>query len=107
MRKTFVLAAILIAVTAICWLIAAASPQEEVKSRAYVGHENDRDVRNFAGTIPEKAAGTRLDDCQTCHRSGVPGPIRRANSARAVTAICFSIGTPGTRPGSRRALRTR
>ena len=72
MRKIFVLFMILTAMTAICWLIAAASPQEEVKSRAYAGHQNDRDVQNFARQYP-KAIGTRLDDCQTCHRSGVAG----------------------------------
>jgi hypothetical protein len=46
--------------------------QEKVQSRAYVGHENDRDIQNFIRQYP-KAAGTRLDDCQTCHRSGVAG----------------------------------
>jgi hypothetical protein len=46
--------------------------QEAVKSRAYVGHESDRDVRNFVQAYPQ-AAGTRLDDCQLCHRAGVAG----------------------------------
>ena len=41
-------------------------------SRAYVGHENDADMRGFIRQYPG-AAGTRLDDCQTCHRGGVPG----------------------------------
>ena len=41
-------------------------------SRAYRGHENDADVKAFVGAFPQ-AAGTRLDDCQTCHRAGVPG----------------------------------
>ena len=48
----------------------AGSRQEAVWSRAYVGHENDQDVRNFVQAYP-KAAGTRLDDCLICHRSGV------------------------------------
>ena len=56
-------------------ILAAAAPaapsQANVASRAYVGHESDRDVRNFVQAYP-KAAGTRLDDCQTCHRAGVP-----------------------------------
>ena len=54
------------------WIILAGSAQEKVKSRAYVGHENDRDVQNLVRQYP-KAVGTRLDDCQTCHRSGVTG----------------------------------
>jgi hypothetical protein len=41
-------------------------------SRAYVGHENDMDIKNFIQKYP-KAAGTRLDDCQTCHRGGAAG----------------------------------
>jgi len=53
-------------------IILAGSAQEKIKSRAYVGHENDRDVQNFVQQYP-KAVGTRLDDCQTCHRSGVAG----------------------------------
>jgi hypothetical protein len=54
------------------WVLFAGVPQASVQSRAYVGHENDRDIQNFIGQYP-KAAGTRLDDCQTCHRSGIPG----------------------------------
>jgi hypothetical protein len=54
------------------WIILAGTAQEKIKSRAYVGHENDRDVQNFVQQYP-KAVGTRLDDCQTCHRSGVSG----------------------------------
>ena len=54
------------------WIILAGSAQEKVKSRAYVGHENDQDVQNLVQQYP-KAVGTRLDDCQTCHRSGVTG----------------------------------
>jgi len=46
--------------------------QDPVKSRAYVGHENDADMQGFIRQYP-KAAGTRLDDCQTCHRGGTKG----------------------------------
>jgi len=53
-------------------IILAGIPQEKVSSRAYVGHENDRDINNFIRQYP-KAAGTRLDDCQTCHRGGIKG----------------------------------
>jgi hypothetical protein len=57
---------------AFAMIILAGIPQEEVSSRAYVGHENDKDINNFIRQYP-KAAGTRLDDCQTCHRGGVKG----------------------------------
>jgi len=50
----------------------AAGPQKAASSRAYAGHANDIDIRNFIQAYP-KAAGTRLDDCQTCHRGGPKG----------------------------------
>jgi len=46
--------------------------QEAVSSRAYVGHENDADMRGLIRHYPA-AAGTRVDDCQTCHRGGASG----------------------------------
>jgi hypothetical protein len=52
--------------------IAAAVGQEAVSSRAYVGHQNDEDMKGLIRQYPA-AAGTRLDDCQTCHRGGVKG----------------------------------
>jgi len=54
------------------WLAAARAGQEAVSSRAYVGHEIDADMNGFIRQYPA-AAGTRLDDCQTCHRGGVRG----------------------------------
>jgi len=54
------------------WLAAARARQETVSSRAYVGHEKDADIKDFIRQYPA-AAGTRLDDCQTCHRGGVRG----------------------------------
>jgi hypothetical protein len=42
-------------------------------SRAYKGHENEKDTTNFVNAYP-KAVGTRLDDCQTCHTSGTLTP---------------------------------
>lgn len=54
-------------------LAAAGRPAQDVPvSRAYKGHENDRDIGNFVRAYPA-AAGTRLDDCQTCHRPGPAG----------------------------------
>ncbi len=54
------------------WLLRAGPGQEMAASRAYVGHENDADMRGFIRRYPG-AAGTRLDDCQTCHKGGVKG----------------------------------
>jgi hypothetical protein len=72
MRKKIVWMMTLTVALGFGWMILAAAPQETVKSRAYVGHENDRDIQNFIRQYP-RAAGTRLDDCQTCHRSGISG----------------------------------
>ena len=52
--------------------IVVSAGQEAVSSRAYVGHQNDEDMHEFVRQYPA-AAGTRLDDCQTCHRGGIKG----------------------------------
>jgi len=39
-----------------------------VSSRAYKGHENEKDTTSFVSAYPA-TLGTRLDDCQTCHKS--------------------------------------
>ena len=36
-------------------------------SRAYKGHESDADMNRFVTVYPD-TIGTRLDDCQTCHK---------------------------------------
>jgi hypothetical protein len=71
MKKFLLLLIAPIMASVFCWVLFAAG-SEKVRSRAYAGHESDRDIRNFVGQYP-KAAGSRLDDCQTCHRSGVAG----------------------------------
>jgi hypothetical protein len=71
MRKT-VLSIVLLAAILLGWTLCIGGPETTVKSRAYAGHENDRDVQNFVRQYP-KTVGTRLDDCQVCHRSGVAG----------------------------------
>jgi len=70
-KKSFLFIAPVIA-WGLGWMVFAGLSQERIQSRAYAGHENDRDIQNFIRQYP-KAAGTRLDDCQTCHRSGVTG----------------------------------
>ena len=72
MKKTFVLLIVLIIAFVLSWMVFTGIAQERVRSRAYAGHESDRDIQNFIRQYPQ-AAGTRLDDCQTCHRSGVAG----------------------------------
>jgi hypothetical protein len=53
-------------------LAGTAARQDAVASRAYVGHETEADMKSFIRQYPA-AAGTRLDDCQTCHRGGMRG----------------------------------
>ena len=72
MPKRVIITTFLIAVAVLGLTLVAAVPQRAVLSRAYVGHENDLDIGNFIQAYPQ-AAGTRLDDCQTCHRGGVQG----------------------------------
>ena len=45
------------------------APDEIRSSRAYKGHASDADINNFVKAYPH-TVGTRLDDCQTCHRGG-------------------------------------
>jgi hypothetical protein len=40
-----------------------------VSSHSYKGHENDGDMHAFVNAYPA-TVGTRLDDCQTCHKGG-------------------------------------
>jgi hypothetical protein len=70
MKKRLILVAVIFLIFSLALMVLAQA--QKIKSRAYVGHENDRDIQNFIKQYP-KAAGTRLDDCQTCHRSGVAG----------------------------------
>lgn len=58
---------------------------EVVSSHAYKGHENDRDAINFVNVYP-RTVGTRLDDCQTCHRSATLAIV--ASTKTAVKNTC-------------------
>jgi len=84
---------LLAASLALAIIVIAGIPQEKASSRAYVGHENDKDINNFIRQYP-KTAGTRLDDCQTCHRSGM-----RATDTEQVynpCAYCHLLEYPNT-----------
>lgn len=58
-----------ILLTAALWAVVV---QNAPSSRAYVGHEKDTDMKTFIRRY-HGAAGSRLDDCQTCHRGGARG----------------------------------
>ena len=94
MRKYLILSALLSGAVVLAAMTFQAGRQEAVKSRAYVGHENDQDVRNFVRAYP-KAAGTRLDDCVLCHRAGVTD----TDTAREFSACgyCHLIPFPNPR----------
>lgn len=72
MQKRVALCMALVLTLAAGWIVSAEVTAQKVQSRAYVGHENDKDVQNFVRQHPA-TIGSRLDDCQTCHRSGVSG----------------------------------
>jgi hypothetical protein len=72
MKRRAITLGALLPIFCLSWIIFAKEPPLNVQSRAYAGHENDRDIHNFIQQYPA-AAGTRLDDCQTCHRSGIAG----------------------------------
>ncbi len=62
----------LFGILALGWVIYAAAFQSVGSSRAYVGHEADVDMKRFIHAY-QNVAGTRLEDCQTCHRGGIRG----------------------------------
>jgi len=61
---------------------------EVVSSRAYSGHENDQDANNFVNAYPSMV-GTRLDDCQLCHKVGATLPKTLYNSCSYCHLIPF------------------
>jgi hypothetical protein len=72
MKKHIAFLLTLISAIGLSWIATAKSPQAESTSSVYAGHGKNGDIQNFLRQYP-KAAGTRLDDCQTCHRGGVEG----------------------------------
>ncbi len=68
------LALALIAASALAWSAdsgddAPGTASSGRSSLSYRGHENEADCDNLIASYPA-AAGTRIDDCQTCHRGG-------------------------------------
>jgi hypothetical protein len=76
------------------WPAVSGQVPEAVSSRAYVGHESDADMRGFIQHYPA-AAGTRLDDCQTCHRGGIKGTD--AEREYSPCGYCHLLVHPNTR----------
>jgi hypothetical protein len=67
-----------------------------ISSRSYRGHESDVDITNFVNVYPA-TVGTRLDDCQTCHRAS---NFTEANGGSVITKnpcdFCHLIQNPET-----------
>lgn len=63
------------------------------RSRAYRGHANDADAVNLVTAYPA-AAGTRLDDCATCHRAGEVRDARGRSTLRNACAYCHLVPFP-------------
>jgi hypothetical protein len=95
-RKTVFLASLPLV---LIFAAAAAAPfrQEAVSSRAYVGHQTDADMQGLIRQYPA-AAGTRLDDCQTCHRGGVKGTDTEREYSPC--GYCHLLVYPNPRYGS-------
>lgn len=72
MRKIVIFAPSVVLVLAAAAFLLAGSGGQRIPSRSYVGHESDDDSQAFLQRYPD-AAGTRLDDCQLCHRGGPAG----------------------------------
>ncbi len=76
-----------------------------VSSRAYKGHENEGDTTTFVSAYP-KTVGTRLDDCQTCHKGGTFTVTQTNPDSTSTTStvtklhcdFCHLIQHPDTTP---------
>jgi hypothetical protein len=60
---------------------------DHVSSRSYSGHANDADVHALVNAYPA-AVGTRLDDCQTCHRGGTFTYDNNGKTSTTTKASC-------------------
>lgn len=68
-------------------LNADAGPDSITTSRSYKGHENEKDTNNFVAVYP-KTRGTRLDDCQTCHKGGTFTSEDKGKTSTATKNAC-------------------
>jgi hypothetical protein len=72
MHRKFPFAAAGVIVLLIGIVMFAQGGAQGVASRSYVGHKRGADSQAIVLRYPQ-AAGTRLDDCQICHRGGSSG----------------------------------
>jgi len=72
MRKSFIFAVAGAVVFVAAAALLARSGDRQIVSRSYVGHKAGADSQAILLRYPQ-AAGTRLDDCQICHRGGPRG----------------------------------
>ena len=72
MRKSFIFAAAGTIVFVAAAALLARPGNQQVVSRSYVGHKVGADSQAILLRYPQ-TAGTRLDDCQICHRGGPRG----------------------------------
>jgi hypothetical protein len=64
-----------------------------VSSRAYKGHLDERDTTNFVDAYPA-AVGSRLDDCQTCHKSATLTNASGKSVTKNTCDFCHLIQHP-------------
>jgi hypothetical protein len=86
---------ILVTVTAGCSEDNPTDTGGAVSSLAYKGHENDFDSNTLISAYPF-LVGTRLDDCQTCHRGGDVTDNRGRTPTINPCSYCHLIPFPDT-----------
>ncbi len=74
-------------------LACGGSDEEVISSQAYRGHENDGDIHALVNAYPD-LVGTRLDDCQTCHKGGDVEFDSGKQSSMNPCAYCHLITYP-------------
>ncbi|MBN1410417.1 MAG: hypothetical protein JW969_06200 [Spirochaetales bacterium] len=65
MKKVLILSACIFSVSVL--ITVCTLDDELISSKSYSGHESDMDANNFVRAFPS-ALGSRLDNCQTCHK---------------------------------------
>jgi hypothetical protein len=95
MRKISFLTASLTLATALLAACGGGNKTSVVSSRAYKGHETERDTTNFVNAHPQ-AVGTRLDDCQTCHKRGTFTNNKGKTVEVAACSYCHLVQHPDT-----------
>jgi hypothetical protein len=73
--------------------------EKPISSRSYKGHENDSDANNLVRAYPA-IAGTRLDDCRTCHA----GKLQDGEPAGSACDRCHDLLLHGTGGSARETL---